>query len=217
MDLRLIVITDARLAAPRPVLDVVRAALQAGAPAIQLRDKNADARSLFEQARELLALTREYGALLFVNDRVDVALAAGADGVHLGPDDLPVEAVRRATPPGFLIGFSTDDPEMARRAAAAGAAYIGCGAVFGTTTKNVGDERIGPEGLRRVVQAVDVPVVGIGGVTAANVGEIAATGAAGAAVVGAVMAAENPAGSVRVLLQPFGPHDATAPKQRGSA
>jgi thiamine-phosphate pyrophosphorylase len=203
VDLRLIVITDAALAAPRAVRDVVGAALEAGAPAIQLRDKAADARTLFDQARDLLRLTRAYGALLFVNDRVDVALAAGADGVHLGPDDLPLEAVRRATPPTFLVGFSTDDPELARRAAAAGAAYIGCGAVFGTTTKNVGDERIGPEGLRRVVAAVDVPVIGIGGVTPGNVAQVAAAGAAGAAVIGAVMTAPDPAAAVRELLAPF--------------
>jgi len=203
MDLRLIVITDAALAAPRPVADVVRAALEAGAPAVQLRDKRADARSLFEQARMLLRLTREFHALLFVNDRVDVALAAGADGVHLGPDDLPVAAVRRATPPEFLVGFSTDDPHLAQRAAAAGATYIGCGAVFGTTTKDVGAERIGPEGLRRVVQAVSVPVIGIGGVSPGNVSEIARAGAAGAAAIGAVMAANDPHAAVRALLAPF--------------
>lgn len=203
MDLRLIVITDRTLAAPRAVEDVVRAALDAGAPAIQLRDKSADARSLFEQARALLPLTRAAGALLFVNDRLDVALAAGADGVHLGPDDLPVPAARRVVPPSFLVGFSTDDPALARQAAAAGAAYIGCGAVFGTTTKDVGVERIGPEGLRKVVDAVQVPVIGIGGVTADNVAELARAGAAGAAVVGAVMKAPDVADTVKRLLAPF--------------
>ncbi len=204
MDLRLIVITDRALAAPRAVEHVVRAALEAGAPAIQLRDKSADARSLFEQARALLPLTRAHGALLFVNDRLDVALAAGADGVHLGPDDLPVVAARHAVPPGFLVGYSTDDPDLARRAAADGAAYIGCGAVFGTRTKDVGDERIGPEGLQRVVAAVRVPVIGIGGVTVDNVAELARAGAAGAAVVGAVMKADDVAATVRALLAPFG-------------
>ncbi len=107
------------------------------------------------------------------------------------------------TAPSCLVGYSTDDPELARRAAAAGAAYIGCGAVFGTTTKNVGDERIGPEGLRRVVEAVDVPVIGIGGVTPENVGLVATAGAAGAAVIGAVMTAPDPAAAVRLLLSPF--------------
>jgi thiamine-phosphate pyrophosphorylase len=203
MDLRLIVITDRTLAAPRSVEDQVHAALEAGAPAIQLRDKTADARQLFQQACALLRLTRRYGALLFVNDRLDVALAAGADGVHLGPDDLPVAAARRALPTSFLVGFSTDDPDTARRAAEDGAAYIGCGAVFGTRTKDVGDERIGPAGLLRVVEAVDVPVIGIGGVTADNVSAIAAAGAAGAAVVGAVMKADDVPDIVRRLLAPF--------------
>lgn len=203
MDLRLIVITDRALAAPRPVLEVVRAALEAGAPAIQLRDKTADARSLFEQARALLPLTRRHGALLFVNDRLDVALAAGADGVHLGPDDIPLAAARAAVPPGFLVGFSTDDPVRARAAAAEGASYIGCGAVFGTGTKDVGGERIGTERLRRVVEAAGIPVVGIGGVNSSNIVEIARAGAAGAAIVGAVMAAPDPASAVRALLAPF--------------
>ena len=203
MDLRLIVITDRALAAPRSVEDVVHAALEAGAPVIQLRDKTADARQLFEQARALLRLTHRHGALLFVNDRLDVALAAGADGVHLGPDDVPVAAARRAVPSTFLVGFSTDDPETARRAAAEGAVYIGCGAVFGTRTKDVGEERIGPEGLRRVVQAVDVPVIGIGGISPENVEQVAGAGAAGAAVVGAVMKAPDVTDTVRKLLAPF--------------
>lgn len=202
LDLRLIVITDVALAAPRSVPDVVAAALDAGAPAIQLRDKTAAASTLLEEARELHTLVRRYGALLFINDRVDVALAAGADGVHLGPDDLPVHAARRIAP-NLLIGFSTDDPETARRAQQDGADYIGCGAVFGTRTKDVGEEAIGIDRLNAVADAVSIPVVGIGGVTAENVGQIAGSRAAGAAIVGAVMAAPDPASAVRSLLAPF--------------
>ena len=203
MNLKLIVITDAALARPRRVEDVVRAALEAGAPAVQLRDKTANARSLFEQAVALRKLTREYGALLFVNDRLDVALAAGADGVHLGPDDMPPEAARRAAPPPFIIGWSTDDPEHARRAEAAGIDYLGTGAVFGTTSKDVSGQRIGPEGLRRVVESVTIPVVGIGGVDERNVSEVAATGAAGSAVISAVMASNDVAKTIFALLDPF--------------
>ncbi len=205
MDLRLIVITDARLAQPRSIDAVVAAALEAGAPAIQLRDKQADARQLFEQAVRLRALTARFQALLFVNDRLDVALAAGADGVHIGPDDLPLAAARRAVPRPFLIGTSTDDPVAARRAQEAGADYIGCGAVFATTSKAVGDEQIGPAGLRRVVQAVRIPVIGIGGVSEENVALVAAAGAAGTAVTKAVMAASDVAATVRRLLAPFAP------------
>ena len=199
-DLRLIVITDVALAAPRAVTDVVAAALRAGAPAVQLRMKDVPARELAEAARALRAQTRQTGALLFVNDRLDVALAAAADGVHLGPDDLPVAAARAAAPAGFLIGCSADSPEVAARAARDGADYIGCGAVFGTSSKDVGGERIGVARLDQVARSVDVPVVAIGGVTAANVGEVAATAASGVAVIGAVMGAADPEAAARALL-----------------
>lgn len=204
-DLRLIVITDARLAAPRSIIDVVRAAVSAGAPAIQLRDKTANARELVQQARALLEITRAANALLFINDRIDVALVSGADGVHLGPDDIPVAAARRIAP-DLLIGISTDDPDTARAAEAAGASYIGCGAVFGTTSKpEVAGEAIGTERLRQVVEAVHIPVVGIGGIDVGNASQIARAGAAGCAVIGAVMKTENVAQIVRALLNPF-PH-----------
>lgn len=205
MDLRLIVITDAAIAAPRHIHDVVREALAAGAPAIQLRDKAATARELFEQTRRLLELTRAHHALLFVNDRLDVALAAGADGVHIGPDDMPLAAARRAAPRSFLIGTSTDDPAVARHAQRDGADYIGCGAVFGTNSKDLGGERIGADRLRRVVESVAIPVVGIGGVDESNVHEVATAGAAGAAVIRAVMAARDIAGTVSKLLAAFTP------------
>lgn len=211
-DLRLIVITDAALAAPRDLDDIVVAALEAGAPALQLRDKAAVPADLYRQAARYRQLTRRHGALLFINDRLDVALAAGADGVHLGPDDLPVSAARRAVaaaPPHsrsapFFIGFSTDDPATASAAESAGADYIGCGAVFGTTSKEgIGNERIGTGRLADVVGKVSIPVVGIGGVTPANVDTVAEAGADGVAVIGAVMTAPDVSAAVRRLLEPF--------------
>src|SRR5690606_4959938 len=204
MDLRLIVITDRELAAPRSILEVAEAALQAGAPAIQLRDKTATPRELYEQARALSEMAARYGALFFVNDRLDVALAANADGVHLGPGDLPIPAAWPAPPRPFLIGASTDDPETAQRLEADGADYIGCGAVFGTSTKDVGEERIGPEGVAAVAAAVSIPVVGIGGIDGSNAHLLRGTGAAGVAVVGAVMAAPDPGAATREILAAFG-------------
>jgi thiamine-phosphate pyrophosphorylase len=202
--LHLIVITDRRLAAPRSVEKVVAAALDAGAGAVQLRDKYRPVRETLALARALRELTRSAGALLFINDRLDVALAAEADGVHVGPDDLPVEAIRRIAPPDLLVGASTDDPLTARRLAAAGADYLGCGAVFGTRTKDVGSEAIGLPRLDEVARAVSIPVVGIGGVTPEGGGRIAReTRAAGVACVGAVMAAPDPGAAVRSLLAPF--------------
>lgn len=199
--LRLMVITDRRLAGRRGWLTVVRAALEGGASAIQLRDKEATSGELLEMARELEPLARRQGALFLVNDRFDVALAAKADGVHLGDDDLPVAAARRVVPRDFVIGRSADTEEAARAAQDAGADYLGVGSVFGTRTKQeVVGEVIGTDRLARVARAVAIPVVGIGGVTPANAAQVASTGAAGIAVVSAVMAAPDPAAATRALL-----------------
>lgn len=161
--------------------------MNGGARAIQLRDKTASSQQLYDTALRLRALTRTAEALLFVNDRFDVALAADADGVHLGPDDLSVGIVRRAVPASFLIGYSTDRVDVAKRAAKEGVDYIGCGAVFPTTGKQDAGEAIGITGLEAVVRAVPIPVIGIGGITVQNVGDVMASGAAGVAVIGAVL------------------------------
>lgn len=199
-DLRLIVITDRRLADARSVVDIIRAAVGAGAPAVQVRDKHASAREIAALARELLPITKAANALLFVNDRLDIALAVGADGVHLGPDDIPLTAARRIAPSPFLIGCSTDDATTARQLERDGASYIGCGAVFGTATKDVAGERIGIPRLNEVARAVSIPVVGIGGITDENIQQIAQSDARGAAVVSAIMAASDPGTVTRRLL-----------------
>jgi thiamine-phosphate diphosphorylase len=200
--LRLVVITHAELAHPRSVVEVSTLALEAGASAIQLRDKKATPRTLLPIARELRELTRSAGALLFINDRVDLALSAQADGVHLGPDDLPVREVRRIVPELFLIGYSTDDPEEARKAVADGADYLGVGAVWPTGSKADAGAAIGPEGVARVARAVSVPVVAIGGITPDRAPLLRGSGAAGLAVIGAVMGAEDVGLAVRTLLIP---------------
>jgi len=201
--LSLIVVTDIDLARPRSVVDVVRAALEGGAPAVQLRDKKASAAELLEAGRVLLPMVHAARALLFVNDRADVALALGADGVHLGPQDVPVSAIRRAVPATFLIGASTDEPEVARRLVADGADYIGCGTIYPTETKSDTGESIGLAGLKRVVESVDVPVIGIGGITVKRSAAVADSGAAGVATVGAVMGASDVTEAVRALLAPW--------------
>ena len=199
----MLVVVEAGLAAPRSVVEVVQAALAGGTRAIQLRNKGDTARELIAAGERLTPLLTQAGALFFVNDRLDVALTLEADGVHVGPDDLPVAAVRAVAPKGFLIGRSTDDPRVARRAVEDGADYIGCGTVFPTSTKPDSGDIIGVEGLRRVVEAVPVPVVGIGGITVGRVREVVEAGAAGVAVVRAVMSASDPASVVRTMLKPF--------------
>ncbi|MGD8698981.1 MAG: thiamine phosphate synthase [Gemmatimonadales bacterium] len=199
--LQLMVITDRKLAGGRDWLAVTEAALRAGATAVQLRDKTATSGELLEMALAVKPVAAKYGALFLVNDRFDVALAAGAHGVHLGDDDLPVSVVRAVVPRDFIIGRSADTEEAARKAEADGANYLGVGSVFGTTTKaEVIGEVIGTQRLARVAAAVSIPVVGIGGVTAANADRVARAGAAGIAVVSAVMAAPDPGAAVTDLL-----------------
>lgn len=198
--LRLIVVTDPRVAEGRTVVEQVRGALRGGAPAVQLRDKTATAREMTALARALLTETRAAGALLFVNDRLDVALAAGADGAHLGDDDLSVDAARRISPPGFLLGVSADAPEGAREAERRGADYVGAGPVYGTATKLDAGDAVGVARISAVAEAVRIPIVGIGGITPENAAAVRRAGAAGVAVVSAVMQAADPEAVVRALL-----------------
>lgn len=168
-----------------------------------MRDKTASAEELYGIALDLLAEVSSFDALLLVNDRFDVALAAGAHGVHLGPDDLPVAAVRRVVPRGFLIGSSTDDPPTGRRFALAGADYLGVGAVFETRSKpGLEHESIGAGRVAEVAEVAGIPCVGIGGITLDNAAEVARIGA-GIAVLSAVMDSPNPGEAVaafRVVL-----------------
>ena len=199
----MLVVVEAGLAAPRSVIEVVQAALAGGARAVQLRNKGDTARELRAAGERLAPLVKQVSGLFFVNDRLDVALTLEADGVHVGSEDLPVAAVRATTPKGFLIGRSADDPEIARQAVADGADYIGCGTVFTTATKQDAGEVIGVEGLRRVVETVPVPVVGIGGITVERAREVVRAGASGVAVVSSVMSASDPAAVVRTMLRHF--------------
>ncbi|HEU4454601.1 MAG TPA: thiamine phosphate synthase [Longimicrobium sp.] len=199
--LRLIVVTDPACGEGRTVLEVVRAALRGGAPAIQLRAKHETAREATELARALMAETRAAGALLFVNDRVDVALAAGADGAHVGEDDLPVEAARRITPPGFLLGMSAATPEAALQAQRDGADYVGTGPVLATESKPDAGEAVGLLRIAAVAQAVEIPVIGIGGIALTNAADVVRAGGAGVAVISAVMRADDPEAATRDLLR----------------
>jgi thiamine-phosphate pyrophosphorylase len=207
----LYVITDRHATEGRPLLAVLERALEGaaragmgpGAVAVQLREKDLEACTLLELARPLRALTARFGAALYVNDRVDVALAAGADGVHLGQEDLPLAAARPLVPAGFIIGVSTHDEEQARAAAAAGADYIGFGPCFATRSKRNPDPVVGVERLARVCRDVRIPVVAIGGITLDTVRAVAAAGAAAAAVIAAVNRSADPIAAARAVVAAF--------------
>lgn len=201
LDLTLYVVTDRGLARGRPLTEVVAQAIAGGATAVQLREKAASTREMVELALALRRVTREAGVALIIDDRVDVALAVDADGVHVGQDDMPAALARRLIGPERILGVTAGTEEEARRAEADGADYLGCTAVFPTATKPDHREPLGLEGLERLVRAVRIPVVAIGGIHAANAADVVARGAAGVAVVSAVMAADDVRAAARQLRE----------------
>lgn len=199
---RLHVITDTRPG--RRPLDVVRAALCAGAPVVQVRAKHASGRELYELACRVVDLCAEAGAACIVDDRPDVAMAVRAAGAHLGAGDLPVHAARRVLGPALLLGATAREPVGARDLVAQGASYLGVGPAYATTTKDGLPGPLGATGIAAVASAVTVPVIAIGGVTAARVPQLVAAGAHGVAVVSEVSDAADPAAAVRRLLLALG-------------
>jgi len=184
--LKLYVITDRRL---KPEVESVREALEGGATSIQLRIKNAPTREMIEIGRKIRELTKEYDVLYFVDDRLDVALATNADGVQLGPEDMPISLAREIAP-NLIIGASVYSLEEALKAEKEGADYLGAGSVFPTPTKR--DAKvIGLEGLKRIVDSVKIPVVAIGGINHENVREVLNTGVDGIAIISAIMGADD--------------------------
>jgi thiamine-phosphate pyrophosphorylase len=186
-------------------LRVVAAALAAGARLVQVRpeDHYSD-RAAFDFAAAVAALCDAHGAVCLVNDRVHIAQAVGADGVHLGAEDLPVDAARRILPDDAIIGGTCRDPESARAARRAGATYLGVGPVWGTTTKTGLPQPIGLDGLAAVCEAVDLPGFAIGGITAERAAQCREVGAHGVAVVGAIAGAVDPAAATVELLAAVG-------------
>lgn len=179
------------------------AAIDAGVTAIQLREKQATARERYELATDLRERTQAAGVTFIVNDRADIAGAVDADGVHLGDDDLPIAAAREILGPEGCIGRSVSTVTAAEAAEHAGADYLGVGAIYTTTSKDVPDAEaeIGVETVANITNAVDIPVVGIGGVTSDNASEVVAAGADGVAVISAITTADDPAAATQQLAE----------------
>jgi thiamine-phosphate pyrophosphorylase len=199
----LYLVTDRSLT-PRPLLEVVEECLDAGLRAVQLREKDLAVRVLLAVAQPVRVAARRHDARLLINDRADVALAVGADGVQRTHLSLPVSALHGIGPSGFLIGASVHSEVEAREAAAEGADFLVFGPVYDTPSKRQYGPPQGLEPLRRVVTAVDRPVLAVGGVTPARVSEVLDTGARGVAVISAIMAAPRPADAVKCFLDALG-------------
>ena len=197
----LYVITDAGLSRGRSHAEVLRETIAGGASVVQLRDKGLTTRELVSEGQKLRSLTREMGALLIVNDRIDVALAVEADGVHVGPDDMPVALARELVGPHRILGVSAGTVAEARVAQAEGANYLGVGSVYPTRTKADAGEPIGPNGLAHIVASVSIPVVGIGGINETDVAEVITAGAKGVAIISAVVAADDVRAATRRLVE----------------
>jgi thiamine-phosphate pyrophosphorylase len=192
IDFSLYFIADHALPGRRNISMIIEQAIAGGATVIQLRGKQMDTRSYIAWAVAVKCTTSEFKIPLIVNDRVDVAMAANADGVHLGQEDMPVATARKLLGKGKIIGISTHTAQEARSAEKAGADYVGAGTVFATSSKKNIRGLLGGDGLKRIRKAVTIPVVAIGGITAQNISEVMRSGVAGVAVISAILHSADP-------------------------
>jgi thiamine-phosphate pyrophosphorylase len=192
IDYSLYLVTDRGLSCGRSLVEVVAAAIEGGVSCVQLREKNCSTRTFIEEAVALQKLLRPKSIPLIINDRIDVAMAVGADGVHLGQDDMPLADARWILGERVIIGISVESVGDARSAAAEGADYLGVSPVFATPTKTDTAKPLGLEGLRAIRKIVDLPLVAIGGINVQNCASVIAAGANGLAVVSAIVSAPSP-------------------------
>lgn len=199
-DYSIYLVTDDGCLQGRALIDCVREALEGGVTLVQYRAKTASSAEMYAEAQELKALCDSFKVPLIINDRLDIAMAVGAAGVHLGQDDLPCAAARKLLGEDYIIGVSAHNPAEAKTALQSGADYLGCGAVFGTATK-ADVKKLGTDGLAAICKAKGLPVVGIGGVTADNYREVRAAGADGAAIVSGILAQPDICATVRAIAR----------------
>ena len=191
MNLDLYIITDERIGRGRTHAEIAEWAIAGGADAIQLRDKFRSSGELVRVGRTLREITRRSSTLFIVNDRLDVALACGADGVHLGQGDLRTDVARQIAPPGFIIGVSVSAPEEVLQAEREGADYVALSPIFSTGSKADAGPGHGLEMLREIRKNVTIPVIAIGGITRENIRDVFAAGADGVAIISAVVGASD--------------------------
>lgn len=202
IDYTLYLCTDRGIMTTEKIEDSVELAIKGGCGVVQLREKKCTSREFYDIALRVKEVTDAYEIPLLINDRVDIALAVGADGVHLGQKDLPVQAARELLGPDKIVGVTANTVKDAVRAMKSGADYLGAGDVFGTLTKP-GTKHITLDELKAVTEAVRIPVVAIGGVNADNIALLKPAGVAGAAVISAVIGQKNITAAAEKLISNF--------------
>ena len=202
-DYTLYLVADADFVSGRDLLGLVKEAVAGGVTVVQLRAKSLPGRAFVELGSEIARALAGTGVPLLINDRVDVAVACGAAGAHLGQEDMPVRPARSLLGPAGTIGVSVNTPEEARRAELEGADYVGAGPAFATATKATELPVLGPDGIGRIKRAVRIPVVAIGGIGPGNAAALAGAGADGIAVVSAILGAPNARQAADALRQAF--------------
>lgn len=200
IDFSLYLVTDRHQTGGRPLVPLLREAVAAGLRAVQLREKDLATRPLLLLAEEVLRLTREHGAWLLINDRVDLTLALGADGVHLRSDSLPVSVARRLLGPGHVIGVSAHSVDEVLQAESEGADFAVLGPVYDTSSKHAYGPSIGLPPIQEASRRCRIPVFAIGGITAPRVRDVRRAGAFGVAVISSILTAECVASATRDLL-----------------
>lgn len=197
-------ITDTVIQSRFTHVELARMAIKGGADTIQYRSKSGSTREMIDTAIKIKALCTEANVPLIINDRVDVAIASGADGVHLGDDDFPIPLARKLLGQGAIIGGSAGNIDKAFKCLSDGADYIGSGPVYGTNSKPDAGNAIGVETIRRIGEKISLPVIAIGGVTVNDVGELLAAGAHGVAVISAVCLSDDPEAAARRFCEAIG-------------
>ena len=200
VDYSLYLVTDRSILKGRDLFQAVEEAVEGGVTLVQLREKNISSLDFYTIALKMKELVNSYNVPLIINDRLDIALAVDADGLHVGQEDLPPAVARKLLGPEKILGYSVGNPEQARRGERDGADYLGAGTVFPTGSKADTGEPIGPEGLRAIKQAVAIPVVGIGGIEISNLEKVKAAGVDGISLISAILGSNDIEAASRQLI-----------------
>jgi thiamine-phosphate pyrophosphorylase len=217
IDWSLYLIADMEFAAGRDLVRIVREAVRGGVTMVQLRVKGAGTRDFLDLALRMSAALKKNSVPLIINDRTDIALACAADGIHLGQDDMPPDRTRKLLGRSKIIGVTVNTLKEAREAERLGADYVGLGPIYATTTKDTDLPIVGSEGIRRMHKLIDIPIIAIGGINAGNAADVLRAGAAGVAVVSAILGAADARKAAAELKKAECPLSTFARKSRNRA